>query len=85
MENTDRIEGEKKLYYISAEFLTGRLILNNLLNLGVLEEMKTLQAHTLMEAMEGKPYFCNFALGAKVDGVVDAVERSLESKTWEKC
>jgi predicted dehydrogenase len=49
------------------------------------DDMKTLQAHTLMEAMEGKPYFCNFALGAKVDGVVDAVERSLESKTWEKC
>jgi hypothetical protein len=35
--------------------------------------------------MEGKPYFCDFALGAKVDGIIDAVERSIQSRAWEKC
>jgi predicted dehydrogenase len=49
------------------------------------DDMKTLQAHALMQAMEGKPYFCDFALGAKVDGIIDAVERSIQSRTWEKC
>ena len=33
-----RIEGEKKLYYISAEFLIGKLLSNNLINLGIYEE-----------------------------------------------
>ena len=49
------------------------------------DDMKTLQAHALMQAMEGKPYLCDFALGAKVDGIIDAVERSIQSRTWEKC
>lgn len=49
------------------------------------DDMKTLQAHALMQAMEGKPYICDFALGAKVDGIIDAVERSIKSRTWEKC
>ena len=33
-----RNEGEKKLYYISAEFLIGKLLSNNLINLGLYEE-----------------------------------------------
>ena len=49
------------------------------------DDMKTLQAHTLMQAMAGQPYFCDFALGAKVDAIIDAVERSVASCTWEKC
>ena len=48
------------------------------------DDMKTLQAHALMEAMDGKPYICDFALGAKVDGIIDAVQRSIKSGTWEK-
>ncbi len=48
------------------------------------DDMKTLQAHTLMGAMHGKPYFCDFELGARVDAVNDAVLRSIESNTWEK-
>lgn len=33
-------EGKKKVYYISAEFLIGKLLSNNLINLGVFEEVK---------------------------------------------
>lgn len=49
------------------------------------DDMKTLQAHALMQAMEGKPYISDFAMGAKVDGIIDAVERSIKSGRWEKC
>ena len=49
------------------------------------DDMKSLQAHALMQAMEGKPYICDFEMGAKVDGIIDAVERSIKSGTWEKC
>ena len=30
-----QLSGEKKLYYISAEFLIGKLLSNNLINLGI--------------------------------------------------
>ena len=33
-------EGKKKLYYISAEFLIGKLLSNNLINLGIYEDVK---------------------------------------------
>ena len=33
------ITGERKLYYISAEFLIGKLLSNNLINLGIYEEV----------------------------------------------
>ena len=32
-------EGKKKIYYISAEFLIGKLLSNNLINLGVYDEV----------------------------------------------
>ena len=33
-------EGKKKLYYISAEFLIGKLLSNNLINLGLYDEVE---------------------------------------------
>ena len=33
------IKGSKKIYYISAEFLIGKLLSNNLINLGIYEEL----------------------------------------------
>ena len=34
-------EGKKKLYYISAEFLIGKLLSNNLINLGIYEQVRS--------------------------------------------
>ena len=36
------IEGEKKIYYISAEFLIGKLLSNNLINLGIYDKLKNI-------------------------------------------
>ena len=35
---------ERKAFYISAEYLIGRLVYSNLFNLGILDEMKALFA-----------------------------------------
>ncbi len=40
MEGRKPIAGSKKLYYISAEFLIGKLLSNNLINLGLFDEVK---------------------------------------------
>ena len=49
------------------------------------DDMKTLQAPALMQAMHGGEYICNFEMGAKVDGIINAVLKSVKSGTWEKC
>ena len=33
-------ESDRKVYYISAEFLIGKLLSNNLINLGIYDEVK---------------------------------------------
>ena len=40
LEQAPRIQGDKKLYYVSAEFLVGKLVSNNLINLGLYAPVK---------------------------------------------
>lgn len=52
------ISGRKKVYYISAEFLIGRLASNNLINLGLYDEMEALLAskgRKLSDILEQEP------------------------------
>ena len=60
MASRRRNEGKKKLYYISAEFLIGKLLSNNLINLGMYDEVAdALKKHgrdlTEIEEMELEP------------------------------
>ena len=68
MQGAKRNEGKKKLYYISAEFLIGKLLSNNLINLGLFEETKeVLEKHghniTEIEEIEQEPSLGNGGLG----------------------
>ena len=36
-------QGKKKLYYISAEFLIGKLLSNNMINLGIYSQVKSIR------------------------------------------
>ena len=61
-------QGSKKVYYISAEFLIGKLLSNNLINLGIYEEVEAiLREHgkelSLIEEMEPEPSLGNGGLG----------------------
>lgn len=73
-----RNEGKKKLYYISAEFLIGKLLSNNLINLGLYEEAeKVLEAHGLklcdIEEMEMEPSLGNGGLGRLAACFLDSI------------
>jgi starch phosphorylase len=62
------ISGDKKLYYISAEFLIGKLLSNNLINLGVYKEVeKVLEKYNTsiaqIEEQEPEPSLGNGGLG----------------------
>lgn len=64
---TEPVKG-RKLYYISAEFLIGKLLGNNLINLGLYDEVKAcLDAHgksiTELEEVEPEPSLGNGGLG----------------------
>ncbi len=73
-----RNEGEKKLYYISAEFLIGKLLSNNLINLGLYEEAEQVlrkHGHELceIEELECEPSLGNGGLGRLAACFLDAI------------
>lgn len=73
-----RTEGKRKLYYVSAEFLIGKLLSNNLINLGLFDEAKELLAKhgrelTLIEEAENEPSLGNGGLGRLAACFLDSI------------
>ena len=64
----ERTDSKKKLYYISAEFLIGKLLSNNMINLGIFNEVKDVLAQNgkniaEIEEVEPEPSLGNGGLG----------------------
>ena len=71
-------EGKRKLYYVSAEFLIGKLLSNNLINLGLFDQAKKLLAShgrqlTLIEEAENEPSLGNGGLGRLAACFLDSI------------
>lgn len=78
MQGMKHNEGDKKLYYISAEFLIGKLLSNNLINLGLFEETReVLKKHghdlTEIEEVELEPSLGNGGLGRLAACFLDSI------------
>ena len=70
--------GKKRLYYISAEFLIGKLLSNNLINLGIYNEVKSQLSragHSLedIEEIEVEPSLGNGGLGRLAACFIDSM------------
>ena len=78
LEGKKPIPGDKKLYYISAEFLIGKLLSNNLINMGIYDEVrdalakhgKSLEA---IEQCEPEPSLGNGGLGRLAACFLDSI------------
>ena len=78
MDATAPISGDKKIYYISAEFLIGKLLSNNLINLGVYEKLDDiLKANgkelSRIEEIEPEPSLGNGGLGRLAACFLDSI------------
>ena len=65
---TKASESKKKIYYVSAEFLIGKLLSNNMINLGIYDEVKALLKENgkdlaAIEEIEPEPSLGNGGLG----------------------
>lgn len=78
MEEKGQIKGSKKVYYISAEFLIGKLLSNNLINLGIYDELESvLKAEgkdlSRIEEIEPEPSLGNGGLGRLAACFLDSI------------
>ena len=72
------ITGDRKLYYVSAEFLIGKLLSNNLINLGMYDEVRAVLAEagkklSDLEELEPEPSLGNGGLGRLAACYLDSV------------
>lgn len=72
------VKGEKKLYYISAEFLVGRQLGKNLINLGIYDELKEILSANgkdieAVEEKENEPSLGNGGLGRLAACFLDSI------------
>ena len=70
--------GKKKIYYISAEFLIGKLLSNNLINLGIYDEVaeflkKNGKSLAEIESVEPEPSLGNGGLGRLAACFLDSI------------
>ena len=78
MNVSEQISGEKKIYYISAEFLIGKLLSNNLINLGVYDKIATIlkakgKELAKIEEIEPEPSLGNGGLGRLAACFLDSI------------
>ena len=78
MQEAKHNEGKRKLYYISAEFLIGKLLSNNLINLGLFEETREVLKKngkdlTEIEEAELEPSLGNGGLGRLAACFLDSI------------
>ena len=71
-------QDKKKLYYISAEFLIGKLLSNNLINLGIYDEVKKIlddngKNISEIEEVEPEPSLGNGGLGRLAACFLDSI------------
>ncbi|RKW41850.1 MAG: glycogen/starch/alpha-glucan family phosphorylase [Lachnospiraceae bacterium] len=78
IEKKKKITGDRKLYYVSAEFLIGKLLSNNLINLGIYDEVcKVLEENKFkiedIEEIEDEPSLGNGGLGRLAACFLDSI------------
>lgn len=74
----ERTDSKKKIYYISAEFLIGKLLSNNMINLGIFNEVKDVLAQNgkniaEIEEVEPEPSLGNGGLGRLAACFLDSI------------
>ena len=78
MKNEKPNTGKKKLYYISAEFLIGKLLSNNMINLHIFEDIRDILSKngkdiTVIEEFEPEPSLGNGGLGRLAACFLDSI------------
>ena len=78
MQQKGKIQGKKKVYYISAEFLIGKLLSNNLINLGIYDQVAEVlksrgKSMAEIEEIENEPSLGNGGLGRLAACFLDSI------------